>query len=397
MTENRHIEIKDKKRCSGCTACMSVCPKKCISMQEDEEGFLYPEVDVEKCIQCAKCVKICPYSNSDFTNKPKEDELALCYAAYNKDEEIRYKSSSGGMFRAFADKIIADGGVVFGAAFDESFLVEHRCVERQEDLTALMGSKYLQSRMGDCFAHVKCYLEENRKVLFTGCGCQIAGLKRFLRGKDENLICIDFICHGVHSPKIWYDYLHNLFPDEKVVFVNFRDKVTGQDNSSVSIKFSKSFFSEKKKNFLYFRSWQYGLFTRPSCEICPFKQDNRVSDITVADCWGGKKIAPEMYDDKGLSSVIVHTRKGKALFESVASRLVFKSTFIDDIKEFNSGYIRSCSFNHRKRTAFWRDYLAQKKPIDQLLEKYLEEFWLHRFVQFVKKNTKRCLMLLRKS
>ena len=158
-----------------------------------------------------------------------------------------------------------------------------------------------------------------------------------------------------------------------------------------------SFFSEKKKDFLYFKSWQYGLFTRPSCEICPFKRDNRISDITIADCWGFEKIAPEIYDDKGLSSVIVHTRKGKTLFQSIASHLVFKSTLIDDVKKFNSDYIRNYPFDHRKRTAFWRDYLANKKPVAQLLEKHLEEFGLKRFIMFVKKEVRRCLALLRKA
>lgn len=396
MAVNKHIEIKDKKHCSGCTACVSVCPKKCISMQEDEEGFLYPKVDTEKCIQCSKCVKVCPYSNSEFTNKPDEEELALCYAAYYKNEEIRYRSSSGGMFRAFADRIIADGGVVFGAAFDEEFLVEHTCTETLDGLTALMGSKYLQSRMGESFIRVKHYLEEGRKVLFIGCGCQIAGLKRFLGGKDENLIYIDLICHGVDSPKIFHDYLHSLFPDEKVESINFRDKCTGQDKSSITIRSGKSVFSEIGRNSLYFRSWQYGLFSRPSCEICPFKNDNRISDITIGDCWGFQKIAPELFDDKGLSSVIIHTVKGKSLFETVATRLVSKETLLDDVKQYNSDYIKGYPFNHRKRAAFWRDYLAHKKPVDKLLEKHLKESRVHKIVQFVKKIIIKCLLLLKK-
>ena len=112
MKETKYIKIDEKKRCSGCTACVAVCPKKCIVMLEDEEGFLYPQVDIATCIQCSKCVKVCPYTYSEFTNKLDEQELAICYAAYNKNEEIRYKSASGGMFRAFADQIISEGGVV---------------------------------------------------------------------------------------------------------------------------------------------------------------------------------------------------------------------------------------------------------------------------------------------
>ena len=174
-------------------------------MQADEEGFLYPVVNTTRCIQCSKCVKVCPYTDSEFTNKPEKEELSVCYAAYNKNEEIRYKSASGGMFRVFDDKIIAEGGVVFGATFDKDFTVEHTYTETLEGLTAFMGSKYLQSRMEDSFIQVKRFLREGRKVLFTGCACQIAGLKRYLKKDDANLICIDLICHGVDSPQIWLD------------------------------------------------------------------------------------------------------------------------------------------------------------------------------------------------
>ena len=394
MTECKHIEIVDKRRCSGCTACLSVCPKGCISMQEDEEGFLYPIVDDAVCIQCGKCVKVCPYSHSEFANKPEEEELALCYAAYNKNDEVRYQSSSGGMFRALADKIIADGGVVFGAAFDKDFLVEHTYAETLEGLRPLMGSKYLQSRMGNSFGEVKRFLKEGKKVLFTGCGCQIAGLKRFLNHDDRNLVCVDLICHGVHSPRIWQSYLYSLFSDDKVEYVNFRDKRTGQDNSSVVIKGLKSQVCEKKKDFLYFKSWQYGLFTRPSCEVCPFKSDNRVSDITISDCWGFRKIAPELYDDKGLSSVVIHTDKGKLLFDAVASQLVFKETLLDDVKQYNSDYIRSIPFNAAKRKAFWKDYRKDEIPFGRLLTKHLRESKRQQTARFVKKGIKKCLSLL---
>jgi coenzyme F420-reducing hydrogenase beta subunit len=173
MINGKYIQIDDKKQCSGCSACAVVCPKNCIAMQEDEEGFLYPQVDLEICIQCSKCVKVCPYTHSEFTVKPATEELALCYAAYNRNEEIRYKSSSGGMFRVFADKIIAEGGVVYGAAFDKDFAVYHTYSETLDGLTAFMGSKYLQSRMGDAFTSVKQFLKDGRKVLFTGAAVRL--------------------------------------------------------------------------------------------------------------------------------------------------------------------------------------------------------------------------------
>lgn len=396
MSETKHIIITDKKRCSGCTACMSACPKKCISMQEDEEGFLYPHVDEKTCISCSKCVAVCPYTKSEFTNKPEEEELAICYAAYNKNEEMRYRSSSGGIFRVFADYIISEEGVVFGARFDKEFTVEHAYTETLEGLVAFMGSKYMQSRMGNSFTAVKSFLVKGRKVLFTGCGCQIAGLKRYLKKDYANLFCMDLICHGADSPRIWLDYLHCLMPNETIKQINFRDKITGQDNSSIYIKGCKSVFCERKKNNIYFRNWKYGLFVRPSCETCPFKADNRVSDITIADCWGFQKMAPEMYDDKGLSSVIIHTAKGKAMFEAVQSQLTYKKTPLDDVKTYNADYIRSTPFNHKKRAAFWRDYHKQAMPFGKLLKKHLEETKFKKIAKKIKKIVCECLQSSRK-
>lgn len=397
MTETKYIKIDEKKCCSGCAACAAVCPKNCIAMQEDEEGFLYPIVDITTCIQCSKCVKVCPYTCSEFVNKQEVEELAICYAAYNKNEEIRYKSASGGMFRVFADKIIAEGGVVFGAAFDKKFAVEHTYTDTLEGLTAFMGSKYLQSRMGNAFTLVKQFLREGRKVLFTGCNCQIAGLKRYLKNDDANLICIDIICHGVDSPQIWLDYLHSLFPDESVKSINFRDKIAGQENSLICIMGYKSKFCERGRRNIYFQSWQYGLFGRPSCEVCPFKNDNRVSDITIGDCWGFQKIAPEIYDDKGLSSLIVHSAKGKFLFDSITPLLVFKETSLNDVKLYNSDYIRSQPFIHSKRAAFWKDYRKNKIPFNKLLEKHLGETKRRKILKFIKKIIgKKCLALLKR-
>lgn len=383
MLDTKHIHINDKKQCSGCTACTSICPENCIEMQEDEEGFLYPQVDISACIQCSKCVKVCPYTNSEFTLKPTTEELALCYAAYNRNEEIRYKSSSGGMFRAFADKIIAEGGVVFGAAFDKDFAVYHTYTETLNGLAAFMGSKYLQSRMGNAFTSVKQFLNDGRKVLFTGCACQIAGLKRFLKTDDQNLICIDILCHGVGSPKIWKNYLNNYFADYNIKSINCRDKTVGWSSSSYKIEGTKKLYSEIVHKNIYHKNYIENIFIRPACIVCPFKKDNRVSDITIADCWGFQKIAPEMNDEKGLSSVIVHTVKGKLLFDEIAEQLVLKKTSIDDVKEYNPDYIQNQKPNHLRRDAFWKDY--NQLPFKILLKKHLGESKKQKAMLLIKK------------
>jgi serine acetyltransferase/coenzyme F420-reducing hydrogenase beta subunit len=368
---DKFIIINDKALCSGCNACTNVCPVDVISMQEDEEGFLYPVVDTDNCIKCSKCLKVCPYIKSEFTLKPDSEELSKCYAAYNKNEEVRAQSSSGGMFRVFADKILSENGVVFGAAFDDKFEVEHQSARTGEDVTKLMGSKYLQSRMGMVCREVEEILKKGDKVLFTGVACQIAGLKRYLRKDYENLVCVDVLCCSVGSPKIWREYLKNFFPNSRIDSVKFRDKITGWDSTSMRITSGGKEYADIIYKNLYFKSLRANVFTRPACENCQFKNKNRVSDITLADCWGWKKIAPELNDNRGLSSIVVHTEKGIDLLNAVREQLVIKDTFLTDIEAFNSNYICSESYDKIKRAAFWKDY--KKMAFKSLIMKYANE------------------------
>lgn len=196
------IEIKEKKDCCGCWACVQRCPKHCITMKEDSEGFLYPEVDQSSCIDCGLCEKVCPVINREEARRPLES-----LAAINPDEKVRMASSSGGVFTLLATQVLAEGGVVFGARFNDRWEVVHDVAEDAESLAALRESKYVQSRIGDSFARAERYLKSGRKVLFTGTPCQIAGLRRFLRKEYDGLLAVDFICHGVPSPGVFRQYL----------------------------------------------------------------------------------------------------------------------------------------------------------------------------------------------
>jgi coenzyme F420-reducing hydrogenase beta subunit len=240
------ITLQRKADCCGCNACTQGCHLECISMQEDNEGFLYPKVDVEQCVDCGLCEKICPIINQTEARKPLH-----VYAAKNRNEEIRKQSSSGGIFTLLAEKIIEDGGVVFGARFDEKWEVMHDYTETKEGLAAFRGSKYLQSRTGNTFQQAKEFLKAGRKVLFSGTPCQIAGLKLFLRKEYDNLITIDFVCHGVPSPKVWRMYFLYLTDNQKyttnykggyfahtkaITEINFRDKTYGWKKFSLTVQ-----------------------------------------------------------------------------------------------------------------------------------------------------------------
>ena len=199
------IQITEKSKCTGCHACVNACPKNCIGMVSDEEGFLYPEIRQTECVNCGKCEKVCPLLNGKTKNP---DALQIGYAAYNKDETIRLKSSSGGIFTLLAEWIIQQGGVVVGAAMTEDCKsVQHTIAETIEDLENLRGSKYLQSTIGTIFKTVKKYLDSGRLVLFTGTPCQIGGLYSYLGKEYDNLYTQDLICHGVPSPLIWKNYV----------------------------------------------------------------------------------------------------------------------------------------------------------------------------------------------
>lgn len=197
------ITIIDKSKCCGCTACVQRCPKQCITLKEDDEGFLYPHVEINKCIGCNLCEKVCPLINISEKKAPIK-----VLAVKNRNEEERLNSSSGGIFIALAKYVIDHGGVVFGAVFDEKWEVRHTYTENVEGIIAMMGSKYLQSRIENTFSEAEFFLKQGRKVMFTGTPCQIAGLRKFLKKEYTDLLLVDVLCHGVPSPKVWRKYLY---------------------------------------------------------------------------------------------------------------------------------------------------------------------------------------------
>ncbi len=226
------IQIENKKKCSGCTACYAVCPKQCIEMKVDEEGFRYPAVDTEKCIRCGACERSCPILNP-ATEVPA---LQKAFLVQHKDDTVRLDSSSGGAFTAIASYVLSKGGVVFGAAYDEYFQVRHCYVENTAKLWKFRNSKYVQSDVGDCFREVRDFLRVGRWVCFSGTPCQIEGVNRFLGKQYEKLVLVDVVCHGVPSPLIWNRYLeYQRIEEQKPDNIRFRDKFYGYKYSTMTL------------------------------------------------------------------------------------------------------------------------------------------------------------------
>jgi coenzyme F420-reducing hydrogenase beta subunit len=373
------IEIVDRKECTGCSACFSVCPEKCITMNEDEDGFYYPEVIHDECTKCSLCINICPVINvSIVKNAPK------AYACINNDELLRIQSSSGGIFTAIANEILDRNGVVFGAAFDANFNVTHQFVDSREELQKLRGSKYVQSQINTSYIKTKSFLEQGRLVLFSGTLCQIAGLKAYLQKNYENLFCVDIICHGVPSPKVWTKYV--AFRSERASSspkrISFRRKDYGWKRYSVSFLFKNDTeYLNNLRDDVYMKAFLKNISLRPSCHSCKFKTINRQSDITLADFWGVNNIFPDMDDDKGTSLVFVNNQKGNSVFNAIIDKMQYREADIKEAIKFNSAAVKSV-MPHSARAEFFRN--VDKLPFDKLVYKYCSDPISTRIKNYVK-------------
>ena len=318
-------------------------------METDEEGFLYPHVDEAHCIHCGLCEKVCPVTTQeDILREP------VAYAVRSLEDNIRRVSSSGGVFSELAKNVIEANGIVFGAAFDETFCVRHIWIDSLEDLEKLRGSKYVQSRIGESYRQVKDFLQQGRLVLFTGTPCQISGLYGYLGGDHENLITQDIICHGVPSPAVWEKYVQyrQIQANKKLNRVSFRNKENGWKIFQLCMDFDGGpRYIKNIADDLYMRSFLSNLCLRPSCHQCAFKTKIRKSDITLADFWGIEKIVPDMNDNKGTSLVVIHSQQGRDLFETIKERLVYQQVDLNQAIQYNTA--ATCSVvPHPKRDEF---------------------------------------------
>lgn len=386
------INISEKENCCGCESCVQRCPVHCISMEEDIEGFLYPVVDSNKCINCGLCEKCCPMNTS---NSPVIS--STIYAAFNKNEGIRMKSSSGGVFTALAQNVLSEGGIVCGALFDNDWNVVHDTVEQINDLYKIRGSKYVQSRIGESYKVTELWLKEGRRVLFSGCPCQVAGLRSYLSKEYENLVLVDFVCHGVPSPRVWRMYLDELKRNARegentvssplarcdperdpsgektrITSISFRDKRLGWKKFSFSLSLAKATADGKQNSVSlsythldnpYMKGFLRNLYLRPSCHSCKFKNISSGSDIMLADFWGVEEEFPKFDDDKGVGLLFVNNKKVQIPMD----KLVCWQVNYQQVFKYNPA-IEKSSKEHPKRTLFFESY-QNEKSIISIIEK----------------------------
>ena len=362
------IQITDKSQCCGCTACASICAHDAITMQPDVLGFLYPVVDKDKCVDCGQCDTVCAFNEHYDTslNLPQPD----AYAARHKDMKEVETSRSGAAFIAISDYVLENGGVVYGAGYTDHFRVVHKRAITKEERDEFKGSKYVQSDLGHVFRQVKKDLKDGLTVLFSGTPCQTAGLNSYIGKKlRENLILVDIVCHGVPGPYIWRDYIAYLEQKQgdRICWVNFRDKqLFGWTAHHETFKFTNT----SNKVCFPFAFYKHITF-RVSCNVCPYTNTKRPSDLTIADFWGWEKTDPEINkDDKGVSLILVNTEKGRKLFNAVKERMTVIPAKLEDCLQAN---LQHPSIPHPQRMKFERDY--QRKGFLFAMKKYGDMGW----------------------
>lgn len=363
------INLINKEKCTGCYTCYSICPQECIVMDSDTEGFWYPVVDINRCTDCGLCEQVCPLIIKNTVNNSP-----VAYACINKNEKVRLESSSGGVFTLIAEKVIEAGGIAIGARFDEKFNVIHDFVETKEELAKIRGSKYVQSKIGNTYIKTKEFLNQGRKVLFSGTPCQVAGLTSYLGRGYDCLFAIDLICHGVPSPVVWQKYIN--YREKKAGSrtrrIDFRRKDEGWKLYSLLFKYQngKEYIQTLNKD-LYMRAFLKDVCLRPSCYDCQFKTLNRQSDITLADFWGIQNVLPEMDDDKGTSLIFVNSGNGCEMFKEIKDDIIYEEVDMEKAVRFNLAVVKSAKYNPQ-REGFFKD--LDRLPFDQLVKKYCSDF-----------------------
>ena len=381
------LKLKHKQDCCGCSACAQICPRDCISMTADDEGFLYPNIDESRCIQCRKCETACPILTQQASHSPAPE----AYAAYASDDQTRSVSSSGGIFSLLARWVLRQNGVVFGAAFAEDHSVHHIMIDSENDLPLLQGSKYVQSRIEHTYIEAKQQLEQGKTVLFSGVACQIAGLRAYLKKDWDKLYTVDVLCHGVPSPKVWEQYLSR----QKQVYgseisrISFRNKAEGWKQFSLELTFRNGeTYRKTLHNDPYMQYFLSDICLRPSCHSCRFKELPHPSDLTLGDAWGVEGWMPEMDDDRGTSLVFVNTPAGRICWEAIQDSLRMQPGEADVMLP-HSADSRHSVVEHINRRRFLQAVNNDASP--EQLQKLLHRSFLLRILSFSKRKLKKLL------
>lgn len=345
--------ICDHNICTGCQICRLICPVGAINMKENERGHIYPFIDTNKCIDCKKCQRLCPSINKPIFNTTP----IQTYAAFVKNQKARHHSTSGGISYAVSEAIIKNGGYFCGAVWTKNG-AQHKITNDIHSINSFQGSKYSHSDIGDTYEIIKKLLEANKKVVFTGTPCQVAGLYKYLNKTYSNLYTIDLICHGVPSRKIIRDCIHRIEESchKSVINLRFREKVPDQKRTCVKYTFSdNSTIMESTSTSFLFRCFADNYALRENCFRCQYAQTNRIADMTLADFWGYVPENIKFFNCwKGISIILVNNNRGRELFNLIQDKLIFETR---SLNENNNQNLHKPQLKPKNYENFWNDYL----------------------------------------
>ena len=351
MTE--YILHKEKSKCYGCRACEKVCSQKAITMEPDDEGFLYPVLNESLCINCGLCKKVCPHDNDFSVYEP----LSV-YALQHNSEDILSGSSSGGAFSALADYVIENSGAVCGCVFDDNFRAVHTVTENTAVIEKMKGSKYVQSDTANSFKEVKVRLENGQRVLFTGTPCQVDGLKRFLKKDYENLVTVDLICHGVPSPLLLSEYIKTTEKKKgKITDLKFRDKLRNGWRSEGTVVY-KMGGKKKVLTISPFKDSYYNLYyirnsvSRMCCYSCKYATHKRVGDFTIGDYWSIPDVVPQIEYEKGVSVVFANTKKAEGILDEIKDNVSLFETELSSAVKGNGNLSRPSEMPEARKNIY---------------------------------------------
>lgn len=361
------IDKVSVQECAICGACINACPVDAISLDKVHLDFRYPQINEDICIHCSQCEKACPI----LGNKGKPDEgYPVAFAAKSENAPMRMRSSSGGVFYELADQMLRDGGYVCGAVFDDEFHVKHILSNAKEDILRMMGSKYAQSDVGYCYREVKDVLEKGCKVLFSGCPCQVAGLRTFLGKEYPNLVLVELICHGIPSDHMLQTYIgmQERKYGARLTRMEFRNKKKGWHNSSVRMEFGHHrTYSKPIAADAYMNGFLGSVTLKPTCYQCHFRNFTAGSDIILGDFWGAEVELPED-DNKGISAILVNSGKGMDIIDRC--NLALTPANVETVIRYNKNLLCSAAPSPQ-RSSFYAS--ADTNGLEEAIRRYLEE------------------------
>lgn len=354
----------DAEKCCGCAACVNVCPRGAITMIEDEKGITVPHIDDKLCVDCGLCEKVCDFKKTKRT----ENNTRHAYSLVINNRETLKKSTSGGAFTALSDTILQDEGIIVGAVMESDFTVHHIITSDIQCRNRMRGSKYVQSSMGAVYNEMKEHLKEGKKVLFSGTPCQCAAVSSFFGGKYDNLILVDFLCHGVPTNRMFKEhiqYLNNYYGKKSIGFT-FREKTYGWDAYNNNNKLQDNSVKTRWINQIYYNFFTENLSLRDGCYDCPYRSLHRPSDITIADFWGIERYTHKK-DYNGVSLVMTHSKKGQNLLDLASDSCKLTEYPFEQI----AWRVEPHPLKHPKNyEMFWQTY--RKEGYKGLVEKFFD-------------------------